>query len=386
MKKRICLILTVFLMLSFTSCGNEAPDVLIENTQGRCEQSVYVGSTTSLAVAPEGYYRLKNLTAGMYLTYISKDGVEETYLCGKPECSHVDEREMYAVEGCNAYLGDVLLGSIVCHNGYVYVLEYDSNTFNVTLVKISADGSVHERLMVVGQAAINGSFYKYVFADDHTIYMTNTEHMSEEHIASLDRIDLTNREMTSVYSYTGESANISYLKYLDGNVFFMQTQKVEEGIYYTYQLMRYNVSSGETISLVEDGIQSYTLGDDGLLFYYVAMEGLYRCNLQTMEPELIRECDEETMYAHLACDGTYVYLENLYNRLLYDADSEDKMFVCDLNGNLVNAIPALLIEREVCDEDYMFSHGYTENGECWRYIKKEDIADPDVTWTFVKQP
>lgn len=404
MKKEFCLIWSLISILCLTSCGRKDRNVdaktaaeygtaTVNDVQGSCGQSVFFQTNSDIAVAPEGYYCLNHGGNGR-LTYISKDGAREIYLCGKPDCRHVDEETgWYTLENCNAYVGSTILGSIVYWKDAVYLLQYDRDTHDVTLARVNADGSVHEELMVVGQVADNTSCYSYVFTDDNTILMVQNEFQIEkENRVSLDRIDLGKKEKISVTVYEGTGVFIDRLKVLNNNVFFMLREKdpdseSEEYGYLEY-LMRYDIGSGEVMKALQNPIDAYTIADNGLLFYFVAGEGLYQCNLKTMEIKLVRECDEDTVYGvWLAYDGTYLYLENYFTYILSGKTIDHRIFVCSLEGEIINSIPGSgFLHTEIADGDYMLTKWFSEDmGQIWAYIKKSDITDPDVTWSIVER-
>lgn len=382
---------SVFLFISImllTSCGTEKnTSVQISNVIGSSVQSAFVNSNSDLAIAPEGYYSINGAGDDMYLTYISKNSAKETYLCSKPECSHVDERTgFYGLETCNAYIGCVLNRSIVYYDGFVYVLRYDKKTYDVILVKISADGSVHEDVMVVGQSADQASCYSYVFVDASTILMVYNalDYTGEERTVSLEKIDLNKKEKTTVYTYTDGGASVTYLKVLNDTVFFTQVKRQEDN--YIYQLMKYDINENNVDTVLKEAIFSYTLGNNGLLYYFVSKDGLYQYDLQTMKSKKLRACDEETMYIDLAYDGTYIYMDNLANRVFYNEDSQSQIFVCNLEGKLLNTISKdFSMSLELSDKDYMFMQSFSDKGPYWAYIKKEDIKDSVVTWSAVNK-
>ncbi len=389
MKKHGVFLFLLWGSLLLTSCAPQKSGQTSQTgtTEGpvQCEQSVFFSGTSEMAVGPEGYYSLNGMgTDHHYLTYIDKASARETYLCGRPDCPHVDESGHHVLETCDAYVGSVIPRSIVYHNGYVYVLKYDPESYNVTLVKISADGSAHEDIMVVGQAADQSNSYQYVFLDDNTIILTYTPPADgqEEITVSLDRVDLDKKEKTPVYTYTGTA--FAFLKVMGQDVFFTQVAKLEK--YYAYQLVKWNAAEDRVETVLDKSIGPYTIANENLLFYYVPKDGLYRLDLQSGEEKLVRECDENTMYAALACDGTYVYLDNFMNQSYYDEASEHNLYVCDFDGKVVNTIPTPVLYVELSDPDYLF-HRVFVNGKLplWSYIRKEDITDPNVTWSVIEE-
>lgn len=375
MKKYMFTIVSIIITLSLSACGKESKHQTDSNTAVKCPQSVYTSSSSDIASGETGYYVLEGLSHDKYLSYISKNNMKETYLCSKPECSHVDDSGLFGVNTCNAYVGNALPKSVVYHNGYVYVLEYDEKTYDVTLVKISADGSVHENVMIVGQSPESASYYDYVFVDDNTVFMVYNapDSNDESHMVSLDKIDLTKKEKTSVYKYTETGASILNLKVLNNNIFFRQAKRSKDtGI---YGLMRYDTKTGQVDTLLEGNIISYTIGDNGQIFYYMAEDALYSLDLETKQSAKLRECDDETMYAALACDGTYLYLDNMLNRFFHNKNSEHQTFVCDLSGNIVNTIPMEVAGIEVSDSDYILTQESSKEGSYWVYIQKSSIKD-----------
>lgn len=274
MKKRFCSMFLFSCMLLLSACGDKKASSPISSISGHCEQSIFLKNVNQLTSAPEGYYCINGGSEDSYLTYISRSSAKQTYLCSKPECSHVaDEMGVHGLETCDAYVGSVLLCSNVYHNGYIYVLRYDKATYDVTLAQISADGSVHEDLMVVGQSDEDASTYTYVFVDDATILMAYNPYNNtgEERTVSLEKIDLNKKEKTPVYQYTSRGACIWDLKVLEGQLFFTQVQHADET--YAYQLMRYDLKEKRTETVLEEYSDSFTLTDNGQLYYYMERDG-----------------------------------------------------------------------------------------------------------------
>ncbi len=395
-KKRIAALLLVFCLSA--GCGpverqTETERAGLENIAGNSKESIYFNSYNMIAAAPDGYYTLQIAHGdggdGSYLTYISKDSGEETYLCSKPDCSHREDSVFHPMlHSCDAYVECAMHSSIRWHNGFIYLLEYDRSTYDVTLSRISGDGSVHEKLVKIGQAPNYGSYYKYVFADEDTVYYTYDDPetaLEEERTVSLYKIDLKTKEITEVYSFTGRNASVSFsLMTLNRSLFFRQVTVEEGGVYKEY-LMRYDMDTGKTEAVLEEAITSYTLVGDGKLVYAVPKDGLYLYDMETGEKEKIRACDEETMYVSLAWDGTYLYLENLENRIFYNKTTERKVLVCTLEGETVNEIGASADYVELTDGEYMLMRMFVQGeGVFWSYIKSSDITNPNVEWTVLR--
>lgn len=378
---------SIFILLSIlllTSC--EKKDELKngqEQISQECEQSAFVNGTYKIAISPEGYYKLNGFSK-QYLSFIDKRSQNETYLCSKPECTHMDNIGYEPINTCNAYIGSVLPGSIAYHNEYVYVLEYDEITYQVYLVKISKDGSIHEKIMEVGTSPEQASYYSYVFGENSEIYMVYNapDYTGEERSVSLEKINLNTREKTTVYTYTGKGACIAYLKVWDGSVYFTQVDKIDNR--YIYHLMKYNMDDNLVEQVLDESINSYTLTENGKLIYFIFGDGIYICDLQTMEIKQIQKCNEEVMYVSLMYNGTYLVVDNLLNQYYYNEDSEHKLFVYDLEGKLINTISATGVYVELSDKNYIFAESWGEEGEIWKYIQFEDIMKKDVIWKTIE--
>ena len=83
--------------------------------------------------------------------YIDKDNKERMYLCGKPECIH--KSTVFTLESCDAYVGECIIASMRVFGDYLYLVKYDSITYQTTMSRISMDGSVHEDLFVIGSSS-----------------------------------------------------------------------------------------------------------------------------------------------------------------------------------------------------------------------------------------
>lgn len=384
MKKPSLIILSIITLFCLTACGKDTkPQAVINNTAGECKQSVFANAMGNMAVGETGYYTLEGLGKYNYITYISKDSAKSTYLCGKPECSHVDDSGWHGLETCNAYIGRAMPLSITYYNGYVYVLRYDEKTYNVTLVRISADGSVHEDVMVVGQSPDCASYYQYVFADDNTVFMVynSPDYTSETHTMSLDKLDLNKKEKISVCTYTGEGADINNLKILNNNLFYRRTISTDGQK--SYELVQYDIQTGAVNPIEQGNIISYTIADNGMIFLYMAEDAMYSLDLATMKSVKIRDCDDDTMYVMLAYDGKYLYLDNILNRGYHDKNSEHRIFVCDTEGNTINTVKAGIDCLSVSDPDYMFAQDASGGMMYWQYIKKENIKDA-AEWSRIE--
>lgn len=410
LKKAICHALILAGILSLCACGNtgrngsaNGADAVsnmdsarfIEDFTDPGEQSIYFHAQRDIAAGSEGYYCLNGITS-KYLTYISKDGAEETYLCNKPGCSHISEKYYGCLETCNAYAGFVPACPLVYHDGYLYMLSEDGSQ-NVSLVRISGDGSIHENIMVIGQIKSNNyDNYNYVFLDDNTLLMSYNSGVSAAggtmQQSFLYTIDIEKKEMTEVYSHMGKDLRIRDLRVVNKNCFFLMSEEsgLKEDNY--YWLMDYDAGTKETVKVLDVLIDAYVPADNGQLFYSVYEDGVYKYNVQTKEAKRIWECSDDTASVSLAYDGTYLYMDNfnayMKKQLLGVVTGDDsarcRLIVCTPDGNEVNTIYGHEARMKLSDGDYILWNTYVpEKGDTWFYIKKSDIAEPDVTWKTV---
>ncbi len=392
--KKIVGITLIGISILLSSCATQDNTQVDNSINGIvCQESPYFGNTMEIVISEDGYYSQKSSfgvdedtkqinSEGDYLTYISKETGKETYLCSKLECTHIDEKK-HTLSSCNANIKSALPGSMGYHNQWVYVLTYNESTYDVTLTRVSKDGSVHEDIMVVGQSPDKASYYQYVFFDDN-IYMVNK--IEETNTIYIDKIDINKKEKESVYSLDKEGS-IWNLKVVGDNIFGIQSEKKGED--YKKSIIKYNCTTKEVETIVEeDLIISYTIVDENTIYYYVETEGLYELNINNKESKLIRECDEETKSVYLAYDGTYLYMDNLINEYRYNENSHHQIIVCDLNGKEINTIDMEanenLLPASFCDENYLFATHFSPKGEQWTYIKHEDITKKDVSWTNIE--
>ena len=393
MKKLIGVTL-IGISILLTSCATQDNTQVDNSTTGIvCEESPYFMKSMGIIISEEGYYSQKNSSGvdedtkqinseGDYLTYISKETGKETYLCSKLECTHTDEKG-YTLSSCNANIKSSMPGSIGYHNEWLYVLTYNESTYEVTLTRVSKDGSVHEDIMVIGEAPDRAGYYKYVFVNDDIYMVENIEEADGIHI---DKININKKEKERVYSLDKEGS-IGNLKAVGDNIFAIQCEK--QGEDYKKSIIKYNCTTKEVESIVEeDLIISYTIVDENTIYYYVETEGLYQLNINSKESKLIRPCDEETKSVYLAYDGTYLYMENIMNKYRYNENSHHQIIVCDLDGKKINTIDMEanenLLPASFCDENYLFATHFSHKGQQWTYIKHEDITKKDVSWTNIE--
>ena len=144
MKKSLLLFLTL-LMIFLTACGVKEPPVnksLEYNSETDCQFAKITAGRSSLAESPDGYYYISS-DPMCFLRFIDKKTLEDTIVCGKPDCLH----EKGNPEQCNAYFDTIPGGgtSLCYYEGKLYLItmEADPKTFSrqAYLTEVSLDGS-----------------------------------------------------------------------------------------------------------------------------------------------------------------------------------------------------------------------------------------------------
>ena len=411
MKRRmIPMILSLLIALSACGSRGSAPaDAAREGEKDStglvCPQSVYFMGHRDFGLAPDGCYAGYNdkgghLESRSFLTYIDRETGEEIYLCGKPECSHVDENGDI-LESCDAFVDDIVLMSVSYYDGYVYFLKYDEVSYDVTLARVSQDGSVHEDLFVVGQDENGGSHFDYLI-DGKYLYLVHDDpdiiRLWQDGVQglsiNLEKIDLTTGERTVVYTNTGDMARIGNLKLVGDRLYFLQYSKeIIEGGVDSYHLMCYNTTTGETEMVMEDEVYSYTIVGEDTIYYNIPTDGVYRYQISTGERSLVRKADEESGYLFMAYDGKYLYLDNdnsyAIDKFFGDGEGcELKIFVCTLEGELVQVIPECKgqIFTQMSDGEMVCTKSFRVGmGERSFYLRTENLQEETPEWHLAER-
>ena len=382
-KKVFCSLLACCFMVSVSGLSENAH----AEEEEFCSENYLFGTINPVASSPMGYYILDYA----YLKFLSKENNQLIYLCGNPECKHAEfDKHFYQVTeeelwSCNAYVGTVLPCSVVYEDPYVYVLGYDEMTSDVSLQRISMDGSVHENLGVIGQAPDTGSYYTYVL-DDNIMYFSYNEpsmKVKNNHV-SVQSFDLESGEIEELYVAEGKNLNIYLVREYDGLICFRESKLDEEGNQ-TDRLLCYDTEKEEIEEVYSGEFYRYAIEDSDHFYLYVTDEGIYSLDRAEGTKELLWEADESTGFAELAYDGEYLYLSNWYAALIDKEQFPYQITVVDKDGNLVNQIDMDvkgLGDVQIIDRENMVADWYGPEYDqvSWALIPKEKLADPEVEW------
>ncbi len=383
-RKIMLLLISSLVFLALSSCGKQNTVIPVDNDPLKnevCKESRYFNPNTEIVALNGGYYA----TNLHHLEFIGKDG-SVTLLCARPDCSHYrNSSNLVVSEDCDSFVL-CMPCSVVASDNYVYILEYDDP--DVYLVRISRDGSEHKRVMKVGSAPDMTSYFCYLFSDANTAYMVYNDPDSSRNgtTNSLDKLDILNGKSESVYNCKSTESEIYYLKFWKGKVYFLETYKT--GDEYYRSLMAYDTESGETRDVLGKDVYSYTIADDGSIYYYIAGDGLYFRSADGKTEKKLRDSDSHSNIVDIAYDGTYIYMDNLGNRFFEGASDDEKnyhfIYVLSLNGELLNTLKAGHETAGIVDEETIYILDVWEDSLRWLYITGEDLLDPEATWTPTK--
>lgn len=140
--KLLALLLTILLTFGAVSCQKETPPDTSMDYKFDTDSQFYLNSSGEyyLAETSEGYYYISIEPRG-FLRYIDKETLQDTLVCGKPNCLHEKSED---ITQCNAYFSPYSYGRIAYYQGslYIFTLDLDPITMARTqsIVRVSLDG------------------------------------------------------------------------------------------------------------------------------------------------------------------------------------------------------------------------------------------------------
>ncbi len=196
------------------------------------------------------------------------------YLCGKPECTHVDEN-------CNAFLGTVYsCFPITSYKDKIYWTHLDDEDLSQHLFRMDVNGQNHEEVLILAESDNDDSWPRgnphlqitngYAVASGYNNYIQDGEWVTRHQI-TIYKLD--NGERTLIFDDGYSSLNSWLTVQCEGNY-----------IYYSYcadrrlnpdfseddsflKFFRYNLENGKTELLYENHCE------DGLFVYEFTVRG-----------------------------------------------------------------------------------------------------------------
>lgn len=365
--KRFILAILFLCCLSIPVLAREANET--EQETYRNYYGYYFEGVMDGTVGEDGYFAMDYLPSEKgylcYVTYIDKESRQEIYLCAKPDCEHGSVLGQTKNEDCNAYVGSIMNWSLVWDSGYVYWQEYDLNTYDVTLMRMRANGSGEtEKIGVLGQSPEQGSAYMFAINDRYyyfSYYDLSVKTSKEKEQVELKRLNLDTGEIELLYSLEEYEPNIAVMKSIGRDVYFEQLWFDEEDMLHV-ELMRCETETGRVEPVLDHEIHRYTAADENTLYYSVNGEGVYRYLVSEGTEELIWECDEQADYLILAYNGKNLFLENSYNDSFINPGCGQVMTVLEPDGTEIARIDMESRSAMLVDETYLLAEHFTEQG------------------------
>lgn len=153
LQKWFTLGMAMLLLLGVTGCRKESAHFTDPEYHLETDEPYYLRNNAGryLAESPEGYYyisRTRNGTDRGFLRFVDKETMQDTVVCGKPDCLHGSISYMGdPEERCNAFV-HTLSNNLSCYDGYVYMVteetemgEYFAIDRQYYLTQISPNGN-----------------------------------------------------------------------------------------------------------------------------------------------------------------------------------------------------------------------------------------------------
>ena len=349
----------------------------------------------SVVMGENGYYYFDN----EYLMYYDIPSGKVVPLCSRPDCTHNDNN-------CNAYFGaaDMMYDttSLAYEDGWVYVTGCITKTGSVNLCRIAADGSSRDdsymSLYYTEAEDEYGNFemtYPYF-----CVYRGYVYYSYDESLAKLYRKKLGSDEEEIVFSSGGTYTEVFRMKYSGDYLFFEMICYMDENYEESdVGLFAYNTKSGDT-TLVKEGIGSYYMICNDLLYYAYGDQGIAALSLDTGEDGLIFE--DYNMFESsftVVDDVIYVLTTHIYTSNMEETDetngteesnetNADTLTAYSLDGTEIARLEHDDIEFCVFgDSTYFFAKEYAadeETGEATTYtvmLDVEKFLQSESSWT-----
>ena len=247
---------------------------------------------TYVSKSEYGYYFYEiDHGKGMFiLMFYEPESGQAIPLCSRPDCRHNSEE-------CNACFINIYLDKeeyldsyLQYYDGFLYVIGVDPE-YNVSLYRVSADGSSREKYMHLYKADVtsiqsdssiqgNQTHFRhpnvYIY-QDYVYYID-----SKEMLPKIRRIKLGTNETEIIFESDVERAMLYRMQFY-GDYLFFQTAHYTDDSYSELVggVYAYNIQSKEMSLVKKDAIASYCVYDKYL--YYNNLNGISKFNLENGE-------------------------------------------------------------------------------------------------------
>lgn len=236
------------------------------------------------------FYEIDHSKSMFILMFYEPESGQAIPLCSRPDCRHNSEE-------CNACFINISLDKeeyldsyLQYYDGFLYVIGVDPE-YNVSLYRVSADGSSREKYMHLYkadvtpiQADINsvGEQTDFRYPDVY-IYQGYVYYIdSKEMLPKIRRIKLGTDETEIIFESDVEHAMLYRMQFY-GDYLFFQTAHYTDDSYSELVggIYAYNIQNGEMSLVKKDAIAPYCVYDKYL--YYRALNDIRRINLENGE-------------------------------------------------------------------------------------------------------
>ena len=262
---------------------------------------------TYVSKSEYGYYFYEeDYSKGTFiLMFYEPESGQAIPLCSRPDCRHNSEE-------CNACFINIYLDKeeyldsyLQYYDGFLYVIGVDPE-YNVSLYRVSADGSSREKYMHLYKADVtpiqadtnsvgeqNDFRHPNVYIYQDYVYYID----SKEMLPKIRRIKLGTDETEIVYESDVKQAMLYRMQFYGDYIFFQTAyytddsySELDGGIY------AYNIQNGEMSLVKKDAIAPYCVCDKYL--YYNDLNGISKFNLESGE-DIVIVSDKELIYPYV---------------------------------------------------------------------------------------
>lgn len=369
--KKLAVIYFVIISILFSGCG-DGKETGKEVKSTECLGNNFFPGAHNVVEGEKGFYLLRQ---ARYMSYAPKNNVKnETFLCGKPECTHYYGKDAGKLmgtmrENCNAGIENVI-GDMKYYEGNIYILIHEMG--EAVVYRISRDGSVHERIASLGTiSGRNSGMYSYIVQGDYVYSLYCGETYKKDGTAELSRISIKSGNKEVLFECKEWSDSLI----LYNECLYFRKTDIETGADSTISV--FDLDTGRAEDVAKGGISFYTIDNMNNALYYWKMEqGLIRHDLATGEEKLIRKSSDDMISAYLACNDKYIFVDNFSSMAL--TGNADRMFieVIDLKtGEKVNTISGGYGVK-MCSNEYLTATASAESGQpLVACVKLDNIAD-----------
>lgn len=254
-------------------------------------------------------------------------------------------------------------------DGKLYQFQYNAAKKAAFIVNLPVDGTndwKHVCQVDVGDEALMGGM-RMIVKDDYFYVYNNIKNGTAENVA-LTRYSVDGKEKKNIAEFDGKMMAITVAKSYGNKLFYIVEQDVtaKESGRVTMQgdgVYVYDFVKEETMRILSGNVKDFGVDvETNTIYYYVSGEGLYKKSLEkkgNKDAKKLYNATEETYESYISYDGKYLYVNNeeyltINRAYLMGEDVSACTVVLNLDGNVINTIPAEECTAEYGDDKYYF--------------------------------